>query len=115
MRCESPSREEHNLVVEAWEAVQFAHQLISGDELEEEIEEIDGEAQAFAESLVATRLARARHSRCRRTCCEVAPLVAPWDKLAVEESACAGLTGGSVGVGSTVVGNDFAEDVAVAG
>ena len=62
---------------------------------------------------MATRPVLAHRSRCRRTC--FAPLVAPWDKPAVGESACAGLTGGSVGVGSTVAGKDFAEDVVVVG
>ena len=44
LRRETLSREEHNLVVEVWEVVQIAHQSVFGADLEEEIEEIDGEA-----------------------------------------------------------------------
>jgi len=58
---------------------------------------------------VAIRLALAHHNRCRRTCS--APLVAPWDKPAVEESACAGLTGFVVVVGSIVAGKGAAGKV----
>lgn len=58
---------------------------------------------------MATRPALAHHNRCHRTCFEMAPLVAPWDKLAVGESACAGLTGGfAVVVGSIVAGKGAA-------
>ena len=38
----------------------------------------------------------------------MAPLVAPWDKLAVGESACAGLTGFVVVVGSILAGKGAA-------
>ena len=58
---------------------------------------------------MATRLVLARRSRCRRTCCEMSPFAGLWDKLAVGESACAGLTGGfAVVVGSIVAGKGAA-------
>lgn len=111
MRCGIPSREEHNLVVEAWEAVQIAHRSVFGVALEEEIEGIDGEAQVLAGGLVATRPALVRHSRCHRTCC----LAALWDKLAVGEIACAGLTGGFVEAGKIVAGTVVADSAVVVG
>ena len=91
--------------------VQIAHQSLFGVDLGEEIEEIDGEARVFAGRLMATRPALARHSRCRHTCC----LAALWDKLAVGESACAGLTGGFVVAGSIVAGKVVADNAVVAG
>ena len=60
---------------------------------------------------MATRPALARHSRCHRTCC----LAALWDKLAVGESACAGLTGGFVAAGKIVAGTVVAGNAGVAG
>jgi hypothetical protein len=57
---------------------------------------------------VATRPVLARHNRCRRTYFEMAPLIALWDKLAVGESACAGLTGFVVVVGSILAGKGAA-------
>lgn len=65
--------EERSRVFEAWAEVHFARQLAVVGELEEEV---GGEAQVPAESLGATGLGLARHSRCRRTCCEMAPLAA---------------------------------------
>lgn len=53
--------------------VRFVHQLAVVGELGEEV---DDEAQAPVENLVATGLALARHSRCRRTCCEMTLLAA---------------------------------------
>jgi hypothetical protein len=60
---------------------------------------------------VATRLALARHSRCRHTYC----LAAPWDKLAVGESACAGLTAGFVAAAGSIVAGKGAAGKGVAG
>jgi hypothetical protein len=57
---------------------------------------------------MATRLALARHNRCRRTCCEMVPFAGLWDKLAVWESACEGLTGFVVAAGSIVAGKGAA-------
>ena len=65
----------------------------------------------FAGRLMATRPALARHSRCRHTCC----FAALWDKPAVGESACAGLTGGFVVAGSIVAGKVVADNAVVAG
>ena len=92
-------------------AVQIAHWSVFGVDLEEEIEEIDDEAQALAGGLVATRPALARHSRCHRTCC----LAALQDKLAVGEIACVGLTGGFVEAGKIVAGTAVADSAVVAG
>lgn len=60
---------------------------------------------------MATRPALARHSRCRHTCC----LAALWDKPAVGESACAGLTGGFVAAGKIVAGTVVAGNAGAAG
>lgn len=86
--------------------VQFAHQPDVGAELEE----VDGEARAPVGRLKATGPGLARHNRCHRTCCEAAPLAAPWGKPAVEESACEGRIGFAA-----VAGIAVADDSVVAG